>query len=87
MAQIFHRSANTLSRVTIFGAVFIAGFLLWVIGGIVVFVVRLVPRTPESQRRGGAERRVPGGPEAEELGDQGVVVRVPGRRVDGFGSR
>src|SRR6476469_11013693 len=35
MAQLFHRSANTLSRVTIFGAVFIAGFVLWVIGGIV----------------------------------------------------
>lgn len=35
MAQIFHRSANTLSRVTIFGSVFIAGFVLWVIGGIV----------------------------------------------------
>ena len=35
MAQIFHRSTNTLSRITIFGAVFIAGFVLWVIGGIV----------------------------------------------------
>jgi len=35
MAQIFHRSTNTLSRVTIFGAVFIVGFALWVIGGIV----------------------------------------------------
>ncbi len=35
MAQIFHRSTNTLSRVTIFGAVFIAGFVLWLIGGIV----------------------------------------------------
>ena len=35
MAQIFHRSANTISRVTIFGAIFIAGFILWVIGGIV----------------------------------------------------
>jgi hypothetical protein len=35
MAQIFHRSANTLARVTIFGAVFIAGFVLWLIGGIV----------------------------------------------------
>ena len=35
MAQIFHRSANTLSRVTIFGAIFIVGFVLWVIGGIV----------------------------------------------------
>ncbi len=35
MAQIFHRSANTISRVTIFGAVFIAAFILWVIGGIV----------------------------------------------------
>ncbi len=35
MAQIFHRSTNTLSRVTIFGAVFFVGFILWVIGGIV----------------------------------------------------
>jgi hypothetical protein len=35
MAQIFHRSANTLSRVTIFGAIFVAGFVLWAIGGIV----------------------------------------------------
>jgi len=35
MAQIFHRSANTISRVTIFGAIFIAGFILWVIGGII----------------------------------------------------
>jgi hypothetical protein len=35
MAQIFHRSTNTLSRVTIFGAVFMMGFVLWVIGGIV----------------------------------------------------
>jgi len=34
MAQIFHRSANTISRVTIFGAIFVAGFVLWVIGGI-----------------------------------------------------
>ena len=35
MAQIFHRSTNTLSRVTIFGAVFIIGFVFWVIGGVV----------------------------------------------------
>jgi hypothetical protein len=35
MAQIFHRSANTISRVTIFGAIFIVGFILWVIGGII----------------------------------------------------
>src|SRR5436305_1050457 len=35
MAQIFHRSFNTLSRVTIFGAVFIVAFVFWVIGGIV----------------------------------------------------
>src|SRR5438067_8547730 len=35
MAQIFHRSANTLARVTIFGAVFAAGFVLWAIGGVV----------------------------------------------------
>ncbi len=30
MSQIFHRSANTLARVTLFGAVFIVGFLGWV---------------------------------------------------------
>src|SRR5213595_3711405 len=35
MAQIFHRSANTISRVTIFGAIFIVGVILWVIGGII----------------------------------------------------
>src|SRR5207237_8414141 len=35
MSQIFPRSVNTLSRVTIFGAVFIVAFVLWVIGGIV----------------------------------------------------
>jgi hypothetical protein len=30
MAQIFHRSTNTISRVTIFGALFIVAGLLWV---------------------------------------------------------
>ena len=30
MAQIFHRSTNTLSRVSIYGAVFIIGVLGWV---------------------------------------------------------
>src|SRR3954451_784835 len=35
MAQIFQRYANTLARVTIFGAVFAVAFVLWVIGGIV----------------------------------------------------
>src|SRR4051795_4325997 len=35
MAQIFHRSTNTLARVTIFGAVFAVAFVLWVIGGVV----------------------------------------------------
>ena len=29
MAQIFHRSTNTISRVSIFGAVFLVGGLLW----------------------------------------------------------
>ncbi len=29
MAQIFHRSTNTISRVSIFGAVFVAAGLLW----------------------------------------------------------
>lgn len=32
MPQIFHRSTNTYSRVSIFGAVFILGFLLWLFG-------------------------------------------------------
>ncbi len=31
MAQIFHRSTNTLSRVSIFGAVFLAAGLLWLL--------------------------------------------------------
>src|SRR5213595_3785833 len=35
MAQIFQRYANTLARVTIFGAVFVVAFVLWVIGGVV----------------------------------------------------
>src|ERR1700729_619940 len=30
MPQIFHRSTNTMSRVTIFGAVFVVAALLWV---------------------------------------------------------
>src|SRR2546423_1337496 len=30
MSQIFHRSTNTLSRATIFGAVFIVAALVWV---------------------------------------------------------
>src|SRR5271165_6774123 len=29
MSQIFHHSTNTLSRVSIFGGVFIVGFLVW----------------------------------------------------------
>jgi len=32
MPQIFHRSTNTFSKVSIFGAVFILGFLLWLFG-------------------------------------------------------
>lgn len=32
MPQIFHRSTNTFSRLSIFGAVFILGFLLWLFG-------------------------------------------------------
>jgi hypothetical protein len=27
--QIFHRSTNTISRATIFGAIFVVGVLLW----------------------------------------------------------
>jgi len=34
MPQIFHRSTNTLSRVSIFGAIFIVGGLAWVVTGI-----------------------------------------------------
>jgi hypothetical protein len=31
MSQIFHHSTNTFARVVIFGAVFILGFLTWVV--------------------------------------------------------
>jgi len=34
MSQIFHRSTNTFSKVSIFGAVFILGFLLWLFGAL-----------------------------------------------------
>src|SRR5580658_519746 len=52
--------------------------------GIVLVVLGLAPKSIRFpvQRRGGAKRRVPGRPEAEQLLDQGVVVRVPGRGVD-----
>ena len=30
MSQIFHRSTNTFARITIYGAVFILGFVVWV---------------------------------------------------------
>jgi len=29
MSQIFHHSTNTFARITIFGGVFIVGFLAW----------------------------------------------------------
>ena len=31
MAQIFHRSTNTISRVSLFGVVFVIAGLLWLI--------------------------------------------------------
>jgi hypothetical protein len=34
MSQIFHRSTNTFSKLSIFGAVFILGFLLWLFGAL-----------------------------------------------------
>jgi hypothetical protein len=34
MSQIFHRSTNTISRVTIFGALFIVGALLWLFAAV-----------------------------------------------------
>ena len=34
MPQIFHRSTNTYSKVSIFGAVFFIGFLLWLFGAL-----------------------------------------------------
>jgi hypothetical protein len=35
MAQIFHRSTNTIARVSILGAVFIIAALAWVAGGVI----------------------------------------------------
>src|SRR5436853_327185 len=34
MPQIFHPSTNTFSKVSIFGAVFFVGFLLWLFGAL-----------------------------------------------------
>jgi hypothetical protein len=34
MSQIFHHSTNTFARITIFGAVFVLGFLAWAFGAL-----------------------------------------------------
>src|SRR5688572_22107483 len=34
MSQIFHHSTNTFARITIFGAVFFLGFVVWVFAGL-----------------------------------------------------
>src|SRR4026207_1830148 len=67
MAQIFHRSANTLSRVTIFGAIFIAGFVLWVIGGIV--------RSPYFTNQGNAITQVVPFSHQHHVGGLGIDCR------------
>src|ERR671921_708638 len=67
MAQIFDRSANTLSRVTIFGAIFIAGFVLWVIGGIV--------RSPYFTNQGIAREQVVPFSHQHHVGGLGIDCR------------
>jgi hypothetical protein len=67
MAQIFDRSANTLSRVTIFGAVFVAGFVLWVIGGIV--------RSPYFTNQGVAREQVVPFSHQHHVGGLGIDCR------------
>src|SRR5918995_7135552 len=67
MAQIFQRSANTLSRVTIFGAIFTAGFVLWVIGGIV--------RSPYFTNQGNAIEQVVPFSHQHHVGGLGIDCR------------
>src|SRR5437588_2807243 len=67
MAQIFHRSTNTLSRVTIFGAVFIIGFVFWVIGGVV--------RSPYATDQGIAREQPVPFSHAHHVGDLGIDCR------------
>jgi hypothetical protein len=54
MAQVFHHSANTFARIAIFGAVFILGFLTWVVllGGLLWPVILLMLTLSDFTTRG-----------------------------------
>src|ERR1700733_12609334 len=67
MPQIFHRSFNVISRLTIFGAVFIIGFLGWV----------LITLAPSPYATTAAAARAPPAPASHKhhAGDLGIDCR------------
>ncbi len=67
MAQIFHRSTNTISRLTIFGAVFIVGVFFW--------AVAQVQRSPYTTYRAVALTQPVPFSHAHHVGDDGIDCR------------
>ena len=67
MPQIFHRSTNTYSKVSIFGAVFILGFLLWIFGA--------WSRSPWATLAGVAREQPVPFSHAHHVGDVGIDCR------------
>jgi hypothetical protein len=67
MPQIFHPSTNTFSKVSIFGAVFILGFLLWLFGA-------LSRSSWATQADTAREQPVPFS-HAHHVGDEGIDCR------------
>jgi len=67
MPQIFHRSTNTFSKVSIFGAVFILAFLLWLFGAF--------SRSSWATQAGVAREQPVQFSHAHHVGDDGIDCR------------
>ena len=67
MPQIFHRSTNTYSKVSIFGAVFFLGFLLWLFGA--------WSRSSWATQAGVAREQPVPFSHAHHVGDEGIDCR------------
>jgi Cytochrome c7 and related cytochrome c len=67
MSQIFHRSTNTFSKVSIFGAVFFLAFLLWLFGAL--------SRSSWATQAGVAREQPVPFSHAHHVGDEGIDCR------------
>jgi len=67
MPQIFHRSTNTFSKVSIFGAVFFLAFLLWLFGAL--------SRSSWATQAGVAREQPVPFSHAHHVGDEGIDCR------------